>query len=148
LRPSRDLASPRSGREWVPLRVHAPIRRVRMSGDTPVGVEIRGREVPGSRQVLTRDALAFVAELTRRFRETRERLLADRHQRQRGFDQGKRPDFLPHTSAIRSSEWTVGPAPADLEDRRVEITGPVDAKMMINALNSGAQIFMADFEDA
>src|SRR5436309_8042188 len=121
-----------------------------MSAETspPTGVEIRGRAVPGSSEVLTPDALAFVADLSRRFRETRERLLADRRQRQQGFDGGKRPDFLPHTSAIRSGDWTVALAPRDLEDRRVEITGPVDAKMMINALNSGAQVFMADFEDA
>ena len=114
----------------------------------PTGVEIRGRPVPGSQEVLTPEALGFVAELTRRFRDTRARLLADRRQRQRGFDEGTRPDFLSDTSAIRSAEWTVGPAPPDLDDRRVEITGPVDAKMMINALNSGAQVFMADFEDA
>jgi malate synthase len=114
----------------------------------PSGVEIRGRIVAGAGEVLTADALAFVADLTRRFRETRETLLADRRQRQQGFDGGKRPDFLPHTSAIRSAAWTVAPTPRDLEDRRVEITGPVDAKMMINALNSGAQVFMADFEDA
>ena len=104
--------------------------------------------MPGSADLLTPEALAFVAELTRRFRDTRETLLTDRHRRQQEFDEGKRPDFLPHTSAIRSADWFVAPAPRDLEDRRVEITGPVDAKMMINALNSGAQVFMADFEDA
>jgi malate synthase len=121
-----------------------------MSAETalPPGVEIRGHSVPGTHEVLTPQALSFVADLTRRFRQTRASLLADRQRRQRGFDAGERPDFLPHTSAIRSAEWTVGPAPRDLDNRRVEITGPVEAKMMINALNSGAQVFMADFEDA
>ncbi len=114
----------------------------------PTGVEIRGHPVPRSSEVLTPQALAFVADLNRRFRDSRDRLLADRHQRQQGFDEGVRPDFLRHTSEIRSAEWTVGAAPRDFDDRRVEITGPVEAKMMINALNSGAQVFMADFEDA
>jgi malate synthase len=114
----------------------------------PTGVEIRGHPVPRSSEVLTPQALAFVADLNRRFRDSRDRFLADRRQRQQGFDEGVRPDFLRHTSEIRSGEWTVAAAPRDLDDRRVEITGPVDAKMMINALNSGAQVFMADFEDA
>jgi malate synthase len=114
----------------------------------PAGVEIRGPTVAGSRDVLTSEALAFVADLTRRFRDIRDTLLADRQVRQREFDAGKRPDFLPHTAAVRTGTWTVPPAPPDLDNRRVEITGPADAKMMINALNSGAQVFMADFEDA
>lgn len=82
------------------------------------------------------------------FNERRKKLLAERQKRQQAFDRGELPDFLPETEHIRHSEWKVAPIPADLQDRRVEITGPVDRKMIINALNSGAKVFMADFEDA
>ena len=100
-------------------------------------------------EVLTPDALAFVAGLHRAFNPRRLDLLAARAKRQRGFDAGDLPDFLPETAEIRNDPtWRVAPAPADLNDRRVEITGPVVPKMMINALNSGARVFMADFEDA
>jgi malate synthase len=99
-------------------------------------------------EVLTPEALAFVAELQRRFNRERERLLAARMDRQARLDAGERPDFLEETREVRESEWQVAPAPPELQDRRVEITGPVDRKMVINALNSGARIFMADFEDA
>ena len=99
-------------------------------------------------EVLTADALAFVAALHRRFDAERERLLATREERQQRLDAGERPDFLPETRELRESEWQVAPAPPELQDRRVEITGPVDRKMVINALNSGARVFMADFEDA
>jgi malate synthase len=97
---------------------------------------------------LTREALEFVAELQRNAGAAREDLLARRLQRQADFDRGDRPGFLDQTRAIREAGWQVAPAPPDLDDRRVEITGPVERKMMINALNSGASVFMADFEDA
>ena len=89
-----------------------------------------------------------MAELERRFRATRRELLDRRLEVQRALDLGARPDFLPETREIRESNWRIAPVPADLEDRRVEITGPVDRKMIINALNSGANVFMADFEDS
>jgi len=101
------------------------------------------------REVLTTEALAFVASLQREFGATRERLLTARAERQRRLDAGERPDFLAATRAIRDDPtWCVAAAPSDLRDRRVEITGPTDRKMVINALNSGARVFMADFEDA
>ncbi|MBO9661646.1 malate synthase A [Dokdonella sp.] len=99
-------------------------------------------------EVLGTDALAFLADLHRRFEVTRRELLAARKTRQARFDAGELPDFLPETQAIRDSDWIVAPIPAALQDRRVEITGPVDRKMIINALNSGAKVFMADFEDS
>jgi malate synthase len=99
-------------------------------------------------EVLTPEALAFVASLQREFGAERKRLLDARVARQAELDAGTLPDFLAETQAVRESEWQVAPAPADLQDRRVEITGPVDRKMVINALNSGARVFMADFEDA
>ncbi|MFO7246966.1 MAG: malate synthase A [Bacillota bacterium] len=112
------------------------------------GVELRAPVPPGAERVLTPEALAFVAAMHREFNPERERLLARRVQRQAEIDQGARPDFLTSTASVREGDWRVPPAPADLQDRRVEITGPVDRKMMINALNSGARVFMADFEDA
>jgi malate synthase len=99
-------------------------------------------------RVLTPDALDFVAMLHRRFDATRETLLRARIARQEVIAGGVRPDFLIETRSVREGDWRVAPAPADLNDRRVEITGPVERKMMINALNSGAKVFMADFEDA
>jgi malate synthase len=100
-------------------------------------------------EVLTQEALGFVAQLHRAFNQRRLRLLGDRRERQARFDAGELPDFLPNTLHVREdADWRVAPAPADLDDRRVEITGPVEPKMMINALNSGARVFMADFEDA
>jgi malate synthase len=104
----------------------------------------RGRE----REVLTPACQAFVEDLARRYRPAVERLLERRRVMQARYDAGERPAFLPETRAIRESEWTVAPLPSDLVDRRVEITGPVDRKMIINALNSGASVFMADFEDS
>ena len=98
--------------------------------------------------VLTADALALLADLHRRFEPTRQALLAARKARQARFDAGELPDFLPETKAIRDSEWRVAEIPAAIRDRRIEITGPVDRKMIINALNSGAKVFMADFEDS
>jgi malate synthase len=112
------------------------------------GIEIRARPVSGQEQVLTQDALDFVAALHREFEPRRQDLLARRAERQRRFDAGERPEFLPETASVRSAEWSIAAQPADLLDRRVEITGPTDRKMVINALNSGASTFMADFEDA
>ncbi len=112
------------------------------------GVEITGAQSPAVEQVLTPEALAFVVRLHREFNSTRTALLKRREERQQRLDAGERPDFLVETKEIRESDWQVAPAPADLLDRRVEITGPVERKMMINALNSGAKIFMSDLEDS
>src|SRR5438105_9186324 len=115
----------------------------------PATVEVASAAVPHAEGVLTREALAFVADLHQRFSPTRQRLLAARRDRQARFDAGELPDFLPETADIRAdTSWRVASAPPDLDDRRVEITGPVEPKMMINALNSGAKVFMGDFEDA
>jgi malate synthase len=103
---------------------------------------------PAVREVLTEPALAFVADLHRRFNPRRQELLARRYARQQALDAGEQPGFLAETQAVRQGDWSVASAPADLDDRRVEITGPTERKMMINALNSGAKVFMADFEDA
>jgi len=100
------------------------------------------------KHIINREALDFLAHLSHQFEARRQELLERRHARQLEIDAGKFPDFLPETADIRKKEWTVAHIPADLEDRRVEITGPVDRKMVINALNSGASVFMADFEDA
>jgi len=104
--------------------------------------------VAGAQEVLTPSALGFLADLHQRFDSRRVELLGRRAERQARFDAGVFPDFPAKTAAIRETDWTVGPIPADLQDRRVEITGPTNAKMLINALNSGARVFMADFEDA
>jgi malate synthase len=109
---------------------------------------VHAHRVDDAERVLTPDALAFVADLARRFEPRRRELLDARRRRQEALRAGTRPDFLPETRAIREGDWTVAAAPDDLQDRRVEITGPVDRKMIINALNSGARVFMADFEDA
>ncbi|MDQ4146594.1 MAG: malate synthase A [Pseudomonadota bacterium] len=111
-------------------------------------LEVTGQLTSQFREVLTPAALDFVAALAWRFTARRDELLAMRHERQTRLDAGVMPDFLPVTAEIRRSSWRIAPAPADLQDRRVEITGPVDRKMIINALNSGAKVFMADFEDA
>jgi len=116
--------------------------------EVAAGVELRAAVEARDEEILTPDALAFVAELHRRFDGTRRMLLARRAERQARIDAGELPDFLPETREVRESDWRVAPVPADLQDRRVEITGPVDRKMVINALNSGARCFMADFEDA
>src|SRR6478672_1292469 len=100
------------------------------------------------RQILSAEALEFLVHLSKEFEPRRQQLLERRQTRQAEIDSGKMPDFLEETAAIRSGSWAVAPIPKDLEDRRVEITGPVDRKMIINALNSGASVFMADFEDA
>ena len=110
--------------------------------------EVRAPVEGRSAEILTPEALAFVAALQREFRTERDRLLQGRVERQAELDGGALPDFLPETREVRESDWRIAPVPADLQDRRVEITGPVDRKMVINALNSGARVFMADFEDA
>ena len=122
--------------------------RVVVAGTPAHGVEIRGPLKPGYEKILTPEAIAFVASLERRFGAERQRLLALRAATQVKLDAGWRPDFPAETRAIRDADWTVAPLPADLLDRRVEITGPTDRKMVINALNCGANVFMADFEDA
>jgi len=119
-----------------------------MTQTLPAGIQITGKMTPAVEEVLTADALQFVADLHRTFNLQRVELLKRRTERQKEFDRGVVPGFLPETASIRSSAWQVAPAPADLNDRRVEITGPTERKMMINALNSGAKVFMADFEDA
>ncbi len=116
--------------------------------EVPYGVVIKGPLGPHYEDILTPEALAFLAELHRTFNGTRKSLLEARTLRQSKFDAGELPDFLAETAAVREAEWTIAPLPADLQDRRVEITGPVDRKMIVNALNSGAKVFMADFEDA
>jgi malate synthase len=115
---------------------------------TSSAVELRGPIDGRAAEILTSEALAFVAALQREFGAERLRLLAARAERQAELDAGALPGFLPETRAVRESEWLVASAPPELQDRRVEITGPVDRKMVINALNSGARVFMADFEDA
>ncbi|HEU4319021.1 MAG TPA: malate synthase A [Acidimicrobiia bacterium] len=106
------------------------------------------RQSEVERRVLTESAVAFLIDLENEFGWRRGQLLARRQERQKLLDRGERPDFLEATAYVREGEWTVPPVHPDLADRRVEITGPVDRKMMINALNSGAKVFMADFEDA
>jgi malate synthase len=114
----------------------------------PDRVEIVGPVSSASSTLLTSAAVAFVAKLAREFEPRRRELLARRLQRQKDFDSGKLPDFLHETASIRAGNWKIAPVPHDLQDRRVEITGPTDRKMVINALNSGANVFMADFEDS
>ncbi len=115
---------------------------------TPNGLEIRADIKPGYEQILTPEALELVAKLTRQFEPRRQELLAARAERARRLDAGERPDFLPETAHIREGDWKIAPIPAALECRRVEITGPVERKMVINALNSGADSYMTDFEDS
>ena len=115
---------------------------------TDTGVVVQGAMGARYDEVLTAEAIAFLVDLHKHFNETRKRLLKLRSERQERFDAGETPDFLTDTKHIREGDWKVGTIPADLQDRRVEITGPVDRKMIINALNSGAKVFMADFEDA
>jgi malate synthase len=115
----------------------------------PSGVQVTAEVTPAFAEILTPEALALVAKLSRAFESQRQTLLGRRVERQAAIDSGARPDFLPETAQVRAGDWTVAPIPVDLMDRRVEITGPSsDRKMVINALNSGAKVFMADFEDA
>ncbi|RPJ48980.1 MAG: malate synthase A [Betaproteobacteria bacterium] len=114
----------------------------------PDGVEILGEIPPAYAEILSPKAIAFVAKLARKFEAQRRDLMARRAKRQAEFDAGQLPDFLAETRHVRDSDWSIASVPADLQDRRVEITGPTDRKMVINALNSGANVFMADFEDS
>lgn len=115
---------------------------------SPQGLVVRASSIDGAGEVLNERALGLVRHLHDRFNARRLELLERRQQRQAEIDAGRLPDFLPETAAVRAGDWQVAPVPADLQDRRVEITGPVDRKMVINALNSRARCFMADFEDA
>ncbi|MBK9245968.1 MAG: malate synthase A [Burkholderiales bacterium] len=114
----------------------------------PQGVEIRAPMKPGFEAILTPEALALVARLHRGFNPRRKELLARRLERAKRLDAGERPDFLAETRQVRDGDWTIAPVPKDLQCRRVEITGPVERKMIINALNSGADSYMTDFEDS
>ena len=111
-------------------------------------LKVLGKKNPSFEEILSSDALAFVAEVEEKFGQRRKKLLEDRAKRQLKIEDGVFPDFLTETEAIRQADWQVSPPPEDLLDRRVEITGPVDRKMIINALNSTAKVFMADFEDS
>lgn len=116
---------------------------------TPEGMQVLGEVTSPFAEILSPGALEFILKLSNTFETRRQELLQKRHDREVEINSGKLPDFLPETSSIREGSWTVNPIPADLQDRRVEITGPAsDRKMVINALNSGAKAFMADFEDA
>ena len=119
-----------------------------MSLKLPQGMTISGAIQPGFETILTPEALAFVADLHRTFEARRQELLAARVERTERLDAGERPDFLASTAHIRAGDWKVAPLPAALSCRRVEITGPVEAKMVINAFNSGADSYMTDFEDS
>src|SRR5258706_6425369 len=112
------------------------------------GVALGDRVTTEFAEILTPEALEFVAKLHRRFEPRRQELLARRAARQKEFDRGVLPDFLAETKQIRGADWVIAAQPTDMLDRRVEITGPTDRKMVINALNCGASTFMADFEDA
>jgi malate synthase len=119
-----------------------------MPFDYEQGVTITGAIRPGFEKIMTSEAVAFLARLERKFNGRHEKVLAARIDRQKWLDAGEKPDFPAGTARIRESDWTVAPLPKDILDRRVEITGPVDRKMIINALNCGANVFMADFEDS
>jgi malate synthase len=119
-----------------------------MAPTLPPGVQLAGTPRPEHEKILTTEAIAFVADLARTFGPEVERRLAAREERQKRIEAGEAFDFLKETESVRAGDWTVAPLPEDILDRRVEITGPVDRKMIINALNSGASVFMADFEDA
>jgi malate synthase len=149
----RSAALPRAAKSVAGIRRRAVRRdtRLRTAIKAPrgaPGVAIKAPRVPRVEEILTAPALAFLAELHRKFDRTRRALLAARAARQKRFDAGELPEFPIDTKAIREAEWQVAPIPPDLQDRRVEITGPTDRKMIINALNSGATHYMADFEDA
>jgi malate synthase len=113
-----------------------------------VQIQVTAPVSDAHKTVLTEEAVTFLKKLSSTFEERRQQLLAQRRERQARIDRGELPDFLPETAGIRAAEWSVASIPKDLMDRRVEITGPVDRKMIINALNCGAEVFMADFEDS
>ena len=119
-----------------------------MSLKLPAGVQINAPIGARYEEILTPEALEFVAKLHRAFEPRRQELLKKRVERQARIDAGEMPDFLPETKAIREGDWKIAPLPKALERRRTEITGPVEAKMIINAFNSGADSYMTDFEDS
>jgi len=127
--------------QYMPIKTTAPTK----SG---AGLAVHAGLEPAFADILTAEARRFLTTLARACEGRRQELLARRVERQRRLDAGERPDFLPETRSVREAAWTVAPIPGDLTDRRVEITGPVDRKMVINALNSGARVYMADFEDS
>ena len=123
--------------------------QARSEGQTQTeGLQVVGPQVVEATEVLTPGALRFVEKLVREFTSQRDQLLHARRERQQEINDGSLPDFLPETARVREDTWSVAPIPNDLQDRRVEITGPVDRKMVINALNSDANVYMADFEDS
>ncbi|XLR46994.1 hypothetical protein S83_031654 [Arachis hypogaea] len=124
------------------------VKKIDPSYDVPEGVDIRGRYDEEFAKILTKDALKFVAELQREFRSHIRYALECRKEAKRRYNEGALPGFDPATRYIREGEWVCAPVPPAVADRKVEITGPVERKMVINALNSGAKVFMADFEDA
>src|SRR6266542_352090 len=128
--------------------MHCHAWKHEMAMTTATGISIAGLPAQRAAEILSPEALEFVALLQSEFEPRRRELLAARAERWQRLKDGELPDFLPETRSVRESEWRVPEAPADLRERRVEITGPVERKMMINALNSGASVFMADFEDA
>jgi malate synthase len=128
--------------------VGSPAQKQALELPRHASIEVVGPDVDGAERILNEDALAFLSLLQRRFGPLRNTLLRERGERQARFDAGERPSFPAATADQRAAEWTVAPIPHDLRDRRVEITGPVDRKMVINALNSGASTYMADFEDS
>ena len=149
--------APRRARRPADADRHAAHRRARllrlprtftMTLTLPAGMAINAPILPGFETVLTTPALALVAKLHRAFEPRRKELLAARAERAKRLDAGERPDFLASTAAIRAGDWKIAPVPPALHCRRVEITGPVDAKMVINAFNSGADSYMTDFEDS
>ena len=115
---------------------------------TEMALEILADKKLAYPKIWTEEAIVFITELHRKFESQRKLLLLQREQKQVTFDQGIMPVFIPETKSVREGNWKAGEIPKDLLDRRVEITGPVDRKMIINALNSGAKTFMADFEDS
>ncbi len=130
------------------LTSNKDFKEVKLMTTRQSSLQIIGKMTPEYATVLTPEALVFVEDILRQFTPRRNELLAKRVERQQQLDAGVFPNFLEETRHIRESDWTVAPTPADLQDRRVEITGPIDRKMIINALNSGAKVFMADCEDA
>jgi malate synthase len=133
--------------EWYEFNLNIILREARVNSSTPP-VSLLMPLGSGYDRILTPQALQFISDLHRRFNPRRLQLLNARVERQQRLNSGEKPDFLPHTKEIRESQWVVAPFKPDIADRRVEITGPVDRKMIINALNSGARVFMADFEDS
>ena len=140
---SRAKTAPKAAKKSAPARSMKAAPKA-----DAARIVVKGPMSPRFGEILTKDALAFVAELHRHFDHKRRDLLSRRNDMQRRCDAGVLPDFLADTQAVRDANWKISPLPKDLHDRRVEITGPVDRKMVINALNSGANVFMADFEDA